>query len=191
MNDAAIHFAKQNMLISANMNKEFSAYIYKVYSNGEYKYYYSKIVMLGSAGGDMPGPSVCGVPENGTSVALIHTHCRTSKESDYRFSIYPDKDTNDWKGIWSSGYLGMYLVAGNGTLQYLPANAKKSDTIVQVISTEMPIIEGAMKYEVGSEQIYKAVEVEIKKKWYKRIWPWVTEKTYTNTTYKAVDEGGR
>ena len=64
----------------------------------------------------------------------------------------------------------MYLAAPNGTLQFLTADEKEfteKDELIRLVSTDMPVVDGAMPYTAGSEQVYKAVEVQ--KPWYKRM----------------------
>lgn len=96
-----------------------------------------------------------------------------------------DKSENDVSGMFSLWYLGMYLAAGNGTLQFLPTKAETSDTMVRVVSTEMPVVPGAIKYVAGSEQIYKAVVVEVEAK---KKWPWSKKETYEEIQYERVDK---
>ena len=189
---AAIHFANKYVLQSANEDREFYSYIYKTNANGKICYSYTVPEKLNENVGDLRSYSEFGL-KNWDVVAVVHTHGRPNGTLiDVRFSNIDEHQNNFWEmdpsflGGFGKQYTGLYLAAPNGTLQFLPARNPKSDNLIKIISTDTPVVAGALLYTPGQEQIYNAVV--LKRPWTYYINPahWDDPWEYTIYERKGV-----
>jgi len=153
---AAIAFARQYVLESAEAWQEYYAYIYKVGN----RFTFHEPGKLSNTGGTPKPLSDYGL-EWDTVVAFIHTHGypNLGNKWDSRFST---------GGIGTDGsYLrnscpgtGMYLAAPNGSVQFWSKNIPVGPAVlnmIRVVSTDTPIVPGVAPYTTGSEQLYREV----------------------------------
>ena len=119
--------------------------------------------------------------KTGSVAAIVHTHGQYRHDANNRFTRTDDGSFNNIWAWRSNRYEGLYLVAPNGTLQFWAADAPISDTMIRVVSTNMPKQASSPAYTPGSEQLY--VKKERHWTYYINPFHWGKPKTY----YEAVD----
>jgi hypothetical protein len=153
--------------------------------------------MLDKYGGNFPGADKTGVYDEHSKakvIAIIHTHGRPMGTVwDSRFSWDYDLHANFTYAYYGGtrdarpSYKGMYLAAPNGTLQFLPAEEHymdNKDKLVRVVSTETPVVEGALPYTPGSEQVYNRIVK--KRSWTYFLNPFHIGEPWEYTVYEYI-----